>query len=91
MEISLKGKQYCVEIYVTEAAGVNNLLSRHEPCQMRLLQRVEEATSNVFRDIGLMNCDPVKIELTSNAKPYCVNAARKIPFSLLPKVKEEHA
>ena len=29
------------------------------------------------------------IELTSNAKPYCVNAARKIPFSLLPKVKEE--
>ena len=36
-----------------------------------------------------MNSEAVKIELTSNAKSYCVNAARKIPSSLLPKVKEE--
>ena len=45
MEISLRGKQYCVDIYVIEAVSVSNLLSRLE--------------------------------------------VRKIPFSLLPKVKEE--
>ena len=89
MEISLKHKQYCVDIYVIEAASVNNLLSRHAVCQMGLLQRVEEATPNVFGDIGIMNCEPVNIELTSKTKPCCVNAARKIPFLLLPKVKEE--
>lgn len=30
-----------------------------------------------------------KIELTNNTKPYCINAARKVPFPLLPKGKEE--
>ena len=56
---------------------------------MGLVQRIEETTANVFNDIDLMNCEPVKIELADNAKPYCVNSARKIPFALLPKVKEE--
>ena len=45
-----------------------------------LVQRVEETTANVFGDIGLMNCEPVKIELTDNANPYYVNTARKIPL-----------
>ena len=34
---------------------------------MGLVQRVEETTANVFGDIRLMNCEPVKIELTDDA------------------------
>ena len=88
-EISLKNKLYYVDIYVIQTPCVNNLLSRHAAGQMALVQRTEETTANMFGDIGLMNCEQVKIELTDNAKPYCVNTARKIPFPLLPKVKKE--
>jgi len=52
-----------------------------------LVQRIEETIADVFGYIGLMNCEQVKIELTDNAKPYCVN--NTIPFPLPPKVKEE--
>ena len=52
---------------------------------MGLVLRVEETTAGVFGDIGLMNCEPVKIEFTDNAEPYRVSTARKVR----PKVKEE--
>ena len=60
--------------------SLNNLLSRQPACQMGLVQRVEETAANVF---GFMNCEPVKIELTDDVEPYCVNTTRKIPFPLL--------
>ena len=66
--ISHKNKLYCVDICVIEGDCVNKLLS-HNACQIGLVQCVEEITANVFGNIGLMNCEPVKIELTDNVKP----------------------
>ena len=45
----------------------------------------------MFGRTGLINCEPVKTELKSVAQPYSVSTARRrrIPFPLLPKVKEE--
>ena len=68
---------------------MNSLLSRQAACRMGLVQRVNETTADVYGDIGLMDCDVGKIELSDDAQPYCINAAREIPFALLPKVKEE--
>ena len=79
-EISLKNKLYFIDIYVIEGVCVNNLLSCHTSCQMGLVQCAEQSTANVFGDIGLMNCEQVKIELTNDAKLYCVNTARSSGF-----------
>ncbi|XP_065143776.1 uncharacterized protein [Paramisgurnus dabryanus] len=38
---------------------------------------------------GLLNCEPVKIELTEEALPYSVNTPCRDPFPLLPKVTKE--
>ena len=57
---------------------------------MGLVKRVREITVyDVFGDIGLLKCEPVKIQLKDNAKPYSVNTPRRIPFPLLPLVEAE--
>ena len=45
--------------------------------------------SDVFGDIGLLMCDPVKIELKTDCEPYSLTTPRRIPFPLLPKVEAE--
>ena len=57
---------------------------------MGLVKRVHEITDHsVFGDIGLLKCEPVKIHLHDNAKPYSVSTPRRIPFPLLPLVEAE--
>lgn len=56
------------------------------------LQELEQSTaefSDIFGDIGLMNCDPVKIELKADAEPYVTATPHHVPFPLLPKVETE--
>ncbi len=43
----------------------------------------------IFGDIGLLKCDPVKIELRPDTQPYGTATPRCITFPILPQVKEE--
>uniref|UniRef100_A0A3P9KIH1 ribonuclease H n=1 Tax=Oryzias latipes TaxID=8090 RepID=A0A3P9KIH1_ORYLA len=60
---------------------------------MGLVTRVNEVNrdppDDVFGEIGLLNCEPVRIELTDDAVPYSVSTPRRVPFPLLPKVEKE--
>ena len=88
--LSYKSVNYSVRIFVVCGQNVNCLLGREHSCQMGLVKRVREITDhNVFGDIGLLKCEPVKIQLKDNAKPYSMNMPRRIPFPLLPLVEAE--
>lgn len=58
---------------------------------MGLVDRVDgiESFVGVFGDIGLLNCEPVKIYLRPNAQLYSVATSLGIPFPILPQVEEE--
>lgn len=86
-----KGVNYTFWIYVMEGPFTTNLLGRKTAIKMGLVHRVERLESNedVFGDIGLLNCDPVKIVLRPDAQPYSITTPRRIPFPILPQVEEE--
>ncbi|EDO38514.1 predicted protein [Nematostella vectensis] len=63
----LNGEAYQVKMFVIAGEQVNNLLGRETACKMGLVQRVGEVLFDVFGDIGLLNCAPVKIELREGA------------------------
>lgn len=43
----------------------------------------------VIEDIGCLKTDPVRIILRDDAQPFAINVARRVPFPLEKKVKEE--
>ena len=75
--------------FVIGGDHASNLLDRQAACEMGLVARLEEVDAELFGDLGLYKCEPVKIKLDENAEPSCISASRRIAFSLKPKIKEE--
>ncbi len=88
-----KGQKYQYWITVIKGQYASTLLGKSVAKRMGLVARVNEInsslTNDVFGEIGLLNCEPVKIELTNDAVPYSVNTPRRVLFPLLPKVEKE--
>jgi hypothetical protein len=87
-DIKRDGTMYSFRVVVVSHYQ-NNLLSRAVSNKMGLIQRMDEIQESVFGSIGLMKTAPVKIHLRENAHPHCVTTARRIPFPLMDKVRQE--
>ncbi|KAK3753951.1 hypothetical protein RRG08_006331 [Elysia crispata] len=48
-----------------------------------------EEKKQIFGATGLLNTEPVQICMKENTEPYCLTTARRVPFPLEQKVKEE--
>lgn len=88
-----KGQKYQYWITVINGQYASNLLGKTVAKHMGLVARVNaissDLTNNVFGEIGLLDCEPVNIELTEDAVPYSVSTPRRVPFPLLPKFEKE--
>ena len=58
---------------------------------MGLVARLDEVDPELFGDIGLLKCEPIRIQLDKYAEPYGINTARRFPFPipLMSQVEEE--
>ena len=68
---------------------MNNLLGHAVAQGMGMVKCIGEINSDIFTQPGLLKCEPVKIVLKNDAKPYSVTTARRVPFPLLSKVEAE--
>ena len=82
-------KEYQVDIFVISGEHSSYLLGRQAACEMGLVARLEEVDAELFGDIGLLKCEPVRIQLDRYAEPCGMNTARRIPFTLMSQVEEE--
>ena len=82
-----KGKRFLAKVHVVNHK-THNLLSRQTASAMGLVKRIEEVR-DVFGDMGLMKCKPVKIKLKHSAQPYSIPVPRRIPIPLMKQVEEE--
>jgi hypothetical protein len=74
---------------VVSTQQCSNLLSRDVAEKMKLVARIQEVQDSVFGECGLMKTSPVKIYMDQQAVPYSVATARRVPFPIMTKVKEE--
>lgn len=91
-DAEVKQKRYRFRVLVTEGSTTDNLLSRGAAVRMGLIRRIDEINlddSELFGDIGCLDCDPVQIKLKPGAVPYSIPVARRIPIPLLPAVEAE--
>ena len=82
-ETELNGEKFLFRILVV-SDHVENLLGRGVARDMHLIQRVQ-----AVEEIGCLKTEPVKILLKPDSQPSSVNVARRIPFPLESKVKDE--
>ena len=87
-----KGQKYAFWITVIKGRFAQNLLGGGVAKSMGLVKRLNTVSTekdDLFGEIGLLQCDPVKIVLKPGAEPYAATTPRRVPFPLLPKVEKE--
>ncbi|XP_024119315.1 uncharacterized protein LOC112140549 [Oryzias melastigma] len=82
-----KGDKYTFWIYVMEGPFPTNLMGRKQAVEMGLVLRMDglELSEDVFGDIGLLHCSPVKIEssrLIQRLIAYLLRVTSLSPFCL---------
>ena len=79
-------------VLVTACSETDNLLSHGIAVKMGLIQRVDDVSpqdSDIWEDIGRLDCDPVQIRLKLGTASYSILLARCTPIPLLPAMDDE--